>query len=90
MLEEVTDIEAVRIAAKIELLVDIAEVVIAEREAKLLARIERWKEEVEARIKTIEQRRDVDLERLQLRIDKLKSRLDEYLIEYEALKRVGD
>jgi len=77
LLEEVTDIEAVRIAAKIELLVDIAEVVIAEREAKLLARIERWKEEVEARIKTIEQRRDVDLERLQLRIDKLKSRLDD-------------
>jgi len=53
-----------------------AEVVITEREAKLLARIERWHKEVEARIKKIEQRRDFDLEILQLRIDKLKSRLD--------------
>lgn len=87
--EKAESIDKERILAKMQMLEAIKEVRIAEREAKLNALIERWKKEATAKIKTIEQKKEVEMLRLDSRIDKLKFRLDEYELELTALQKVS-
>ena len=77
-----------RYMASVEMLKAIAAARIEEREAKLNALIEKWTKETEAKIKVIEERKEKYEAEMDERLDRLRTKLEEYELEKTATERV--
>jgi len=83
-----TGLTRMRYEAAVEMLKVIAAVRVEEREAKLNALIEKWTKETEAKIKVIEEKKEKYEAEMNERIDRLKTKLEEYELEATATERV--
>jgi len=77
-----------RYKASIELLQAIGLAKVEERQAKLNALIEKWTKETEAKIKVIEEKKQAYEANMSERIDRLKTKLEEYELEKTATEKV--
>jgi len=88
LLPEAVGLTKTRYEAAIEMLETIKEARIEERERILNALIEKWTKETEAKIKVIEERKEKYEAEMRERIDRLKTKLEEYELEKTATERV--
>jgi len=83
-----TGLTQLRYMASVEMLKAIAVARVEEREAKLKALIEKWTKETEAKIKVIEERKEKYKAEMDERLDRLRTKLEEYELEKTATERV--
>ena len=83
-----TGLTRLRYEAAKEMLAAIAAARVEEREAKLKALIEKWTKETEAKIKVIQEKKEKYEAEMNERIDRLRSKLEEYELEATATEKV--